>query len=79
MKMISPEAWIGSSLEEGEQKGSHRPLLDVKKAKASLLHSPVEGLLLRLLEHVSINEGLCLAGEIFDIFHPGINYIASII
>ena len=77
--MISPELLANGSLQEGEDEGCQRPLLDVEEAKAPLHHSPVKGLHLGLLEHIGVNERLCLAGEIFYIFHPGVNNIASVV
>ena len=77
--MISPEFLANGSLQEGVDQGCQRPLLNIEEAEASLQHSPVEGLLLGLLEHVGIDEGLCLASEVLHILNPGVNNIAPIV
>ena len=79
MMIISPEIWVNRGLEEGEYKCGKSTVLDVKEAKASLIDSPVQDLLLWFLEHVGVNEGFSLACEIFHIGDPRINYIAPIV
>lgn len=79
MEVISPEPWVNGGLKEGENEGCQCPLFYVKEAKAPFQYSPVERLLLGLLEHVSIYEGLSLAGEVFHVLHPGVNNITSVV
>ena len=79
MEIISPEFGVDGSLEKGEDEGCQCPLLDVIQAKASLTHSPVQGLFLGLLKHVGVYEGFGLAGEILHILNSGIDHIASVV